>query len=149
MQAAFAGFATQLDARYAQQEKIYKAGRDITKLSKNAISLLHRCNNTGSSRDLTLLKAEQALAVDIPRQIASVTLLLQGSAEAYHRFARQRTGYVQEYVEAFSFYHFLLHGTEAHTKALTTHTHILSTLPAPFSLLSVLIKPSACLLPCV
>lgn len=58
---AFQGFRTELDAHYAQRERIVKLSRDVTALSKQLIFALHRIGG-GKSKKQVFKEVEGKMA---------------------------------------------------------------------------------------
>lgn len=107
MQAAFLQYSAALEQRYDTEERIFKKSRDITKASKRAISHLHRITNTAEPQKL-LEEVEKMLKITIPRDFRDIRLLLDGLT--YYSCWKKYSPAIQEYIEALSFYRYLLDG---------------------------------------
>jgi predicted translin family RNA/ssDNA-binding protein len=100
----FQEFAAELDETNARRERVYKLARDITKASKDTISLLHRIKGGGAA----LQPAENKL-----RQVEALVARLRDELRDerdVHRFKPSYGFGLQEYIEALSFYRFLVDG---------------------------------------
>jgi len=95
-----------LDERNDRREKIYQISRDIGKSSKRVISLLHRCTDQ-DNRAATIQQAEKEFPIV---QGLLIQILKNLSSDDHWRFNRSFSPGLQEYVEAYSFYYYLLHG---------------------------------------
>lgn len=104
---AFQGYQVELDNRYDKRERIVKSSRDVTIQSKRVIFLLHRCSEEGTSSD-TLNEAGEKLQ-GIKKQFKSVAQELEN--EDSFQFTRAYSPGLQEFVEAYSFWYFLKHGS--------------------------------------
>ena len=105
IQQLFQSFQKELDYRHDKYERIVKCSRDITIQSKRAIFLLHRGLNE-KTRATTLEEAAGKFAgiKELFKKIARELL-----HEDCYQFVRAYAPGLQEFVEAFSFWHFLKH----------------------------------------
>ncbi|XP_028398618.1 translin-associated protein X-like [Dendronephthya gigantea] len=107
IQQLFQTFQKELDHRHDKYERIVKCSRDITIQSKRTIFLLHRCLDE-KTRAKTLEEAAGKFAgiKELFKKIAKELL-----HEDCYQFIRAYSPGLQEFVEAFSFWHFLKHKT--------------------------------------
>ncbi|BGP00862.1 hypothetical protein NBRC10513v2_000987 [Rhodotorula toruloides] len=102
---AFHGFRTELDAHYAQRERIVKLSRDVTALSKQLIFALHRIGGG---------KSKKQVFKEVEGKMADLRVLfekLQGEVQGadFWRYQRSVSPGIQEYLEGFTFYYYLQH----------------------------------------
>ncbi|KXN83588.1 Translin-associated protein X [Leucoagaricus sp. SymC.cos] len=106
----FESFRTEIDDYNDRRERLIKASRDVTNLSKKVIFLLHRIaledDETSYSRAAKRGVSKLREVQDI---YAGLTHELVG--DRFWRFQRQVSPGLQEYIEALSFAHYLQHGT--------------------------------------
>jgi len=95
-----------LDARHDKRERIVKLSRDITIESKRIIFCLHRIK-TDEDRKPVLDEAGIRLKQMKQQLWKSVAFELQ--KEDHYQFVRAYSAGLQEWVEALSFYHYLVH----------------------------------------
>ncbi|KAH9081878.1 Translin [Lactarius deliciosus] len=106
---AFETFREHLDEHHDRRERLIKASRDITAASKKVIFLIHRVLNEASGDDRALsLRA----AAEARRRLAEVRLIMENVAHEldgsrFWRYAQNISGGLQEYIEAFSFFHYV------------------------------------------
>ncbi|KAJ3533734.1 hypothetical protein NMY22_g7214 [Coprinellus aureogranulatus] len=111
---AFQGFRDDIDAYNDRRERLIKASRDITNLSKKTIFLLHRLVlESDASLDDGQLFARAARKGyeklrDVQDMYASLKCELEG--DLFWRYERQVSPGLQEYIEALSFAYYLEHG---------------------------------------
>ncbi|CAO1615191.1 unnamed protein product [Jaminaea pallidilutea] len=126
IQAAFDGYRGEIDAHNDRRERLIKASRDVTNLSKKLIFHLHRLPPPAhlSSADATLPVAAPANPskmekeamqkrdeiVQLIKRVAFEEGLTAGSSASL-RYERNFGSGVEEFIEAISFQHFLTHGT--------------------------------------
>ncbi|TNY23929.1 Translin [Rhodotorula diobovata] len=105
--AAFTSFRAELDAHHAQRERIVKLSRDVTALSKQLIFTLHR---VGSGKGKRAVFDEAEAKMDGLRRLFDK---LQGEVRGadFWRYERSVSPGIQEYLEGFTFYHYLEHHT--------------------------------------
>ncbi|KAH9487108.1 Translin-associated protein X [Psilocybe cubensis] len=113
---SFDTFRADLDDYNDRRERLIKASRDITNLSKKAIFLLHRLvqNPADANEDQpTHYKKAAQQGYEKLREIQDLYAKLQPELEGdkYWRYQRQVSPGLQEYIEALSFAHYLDHGT--------------------------------------
>ncbi|KAF5355654.1 hypothetical protein D9756_004214 [Leucocoprinus leucothites] len=108
--AHFESFRTEIDDYNDRRERLIKASRDITNLSKKVIFLLHRIalenDDTSYAR---AAKRGFAKLCEVQNIYAGLSHELAG--DRYWRYQRQVSPGLQEYIEALSFAHYLQHGT--------------------------------------
>ncbi|BGP29376.1 hypothetical protein JCM10296v2_001115 [Rhodotorula toruloides] len=102
---AFHGFRSELDAHYAQRERIVKLSRDVTALSKQLIFALHRIGGG---------KSKKQVFKEVEGKMADLRVLfekLQGEVQGadFWRYQRSVSPGIQEYLEGFTFYYYLQH----------------------------------------
>ena len=103
----FQGFQTELDSRHDKYERIVKCSRDITTQSKRVIFLLHRGLDEKSRAKILEEAAGKFVAIkELFKKIAADLLY-----EDCYQFVRAYSPGLQEFVEAYSFWYFLKHGT--------------------------------------
>ncbi|KAF2192279.1 Translin [Zopfia rhizophila CBS 207.26] len=103
--AMFEGFRKELDEHHDRRERIVKASRDITAVSKKIIFSLQRARNLGQSLPPFIVKSNTQYWETIEKQYRAVSADLQGLN--VYRYDRQITGGNQEFVEALTFQHYL------------------------------------------
>ncbi|GAA6029972.1 hypothetical protein JCM8097_009195 [Rhodosporidiobolus ruineniae] len=103
----FTSYRTELDAHYAQKERCVKVSRDITALSKQLIFALHRIGS-GRGKAQVFREAEGKMK-DLRALFEKMQAEVQG--EAFWRYERSVSPGIQEYLEGFTFYHYLQHHT--------------------------------------
>lgn len=102
----FASFKQYLDDAQAQRERVIRAGRDITQSSKKAIFALQRAPVGDSGADG--YKSAQKHLDEALKAFNGLEKDLYGTNG--WRYSHQMSGAVQEFIEALSFQHYLLHG---------------------------------------
>lgn len=107
---AFEGYREVLDEHNDRRERIIKANRDVTNLSKKLIFQLHRIAQeeiTPEGRAKAISKSEAKFA-----DVRALYAKLQGDlvGERGWKYARSVSGGLQELIEALSLRHYLLHG---------------------------------------
>ncbi|KAF8845328.1 Translin [Paxillus ammoniavirescens] len=124
VQNTFNQFRQELDDQNDRRERLIKASRDITNLSKKVIFLLHRIMNEDAQNILKHSKYAYERGIEKLREVqeiyASIKAEIQGDLFWHHH--RSVSPGLQEYIEALSFAHYLGHGT------LVTFTQVQSTL---------------------
>ncbi|GAA5915052.1 translin family protein [Sporobolomyces salmoneus] len=104
---SFASFRSELDTSQSQRERIVKLSRDITALSKQMIFSLHRVS---SGRKWDEVKGEVEGKLEKLRELfARVEKEVKG--EDFWRYERSISPGLQEYLEGYTFYHYLEHRT--------------------------------------
>lgn len=123
----FKEFASSLNDQADQRERIVKISREITLNSKRAIFTLQRLGGMQSSHADKRAKIFTE-ATDKFEQIRLLFVALseQVSPSDFWKHRRSITGGVQEYVEAVSFHHFLVHEQNAPDKALITLSELVA-----------------------
>ncbi|BGP22171.1 translin-associated factor X [Rhodotorula toruloides] len=102
---AFHGFRTELDAHYAQRERIVKLSRDVTALSKQLIFALHRIGGGKSKKQV--FKEVEGKMTDLRVLFEKLQGEVQGAD--FWRYQRSVSPGIQEYLEGFTFYYYLQH----------------------------------------
>ncbi|KAF8640755.1 hypothetical protein AX17_000405 [Amanita inopinata Kibby_2008] len=110
---AFEGFRDGLDEHNDRRERLIKASRDVTSLSKKVIFLLHRTVVEAASHDAATLKQAAQLGHEKLREVQDAYAVIHKEliGDHYWRHQRQVSPGLQEYIEALSFAHYLEHGT--------------------------------------
>lgn len=103
----FETFRAELDEHHERRERIIKASRDITASSKKIIFTLQRCKTLKQPLPQHVVKGNQPLHDTISTRFRDVAADLQGLNS--YRYARQISGGCQEWMEAASFQHYLVH----------------------------------------
>ena len=102
----FEGFRDELDRHHDRRERIVKASRDITALSKKIIFSLQRVRKIHSDLPAHVQADMQSRLAEVARLLASIAADVQGTNR--YRYARQ-LACVEELVEALTFAHYLRH----------------------------------------
>ncbi|KAI9243591.1 Translin [Sporodiniella umbellata] len=97
----------QLDEHHDRRERIIKISRDITASSKKMIFALHRVCNQGGDRNSKNFKEADTKQKEILGLFKKLSVEIEGVN--YYRYARSFAGAFEEFIEAVSFYHFLLY----------------------------------------
>lgn len=94
-----------------QRERIYKNARDITILAKRNIFVLHRLKHSGNVGDdaenAKLLEQADANFKEICTFIDLIHKELSEKEENYQKYWSKFTFGLQEFIEAYSFYHYV------------------------------------------
>ncbi|XP_063984715.1 translin-associated protein X [Diachasmimorpha longicaudata] len=111
----FRRYSIELDAKHDRYERIVKINRDITIESKRIIFLLHTIDKD--------LKREAVLKEAKARLDTLTTTLFRGIAHELngqdpYQFIRAYRGGLQEFIEALTFYHFLMDHSLPHWKSV-------------------------------
>ncbi|RPA97367.1 Translin [Choiromyces venosus 120613-1] len=104
----FNHFRDELDEHHDRRERVIKASRDITALSKKMIFTLQRARDPFSPLPASLNKEYEMRFKQIQEIISCVSPDLQDIST--YRYARQITGGIQEYTEAIAFHYYLATG---------------------------------------
>ncbi|KAG6902317.1 hypothetical protein C0995_001696 [Termitomyces sp. Mi166 len=125
MLSSFDHFRANLDDYNDRRERLIKASRDVTNLSKRVIFLLHRIVIESDSDDAAATAA--ANGREKLRQVQDIYASLKHELEGdrFWRYQRQVSPGLQEYIEALSFAHYLEH------KSLITFDQVQETLCDP------------------
>ena len=103
----FQSFQTELDSRHDKYERIVKCSRDVTIQSKRVIFLLHRgLDEKTRAKILEEAGGKFAAIKELFKKIAEELLY-----EDCFQFIRAYSPGLQEFVEAYSFWYFLKHGS--------------------------------------
>ncbi|KAG2023832.1 translin family protein [Coprinopsis cinerea AmutBmut pab1-1] len=117
---AFEAFREELDDYNDRRERLIKASRDITNLSKKTIFLLHRLtlereasNDGGSEEGPSRMPDVAKQGYEKLRQVQDLYASLRPElvGDLYWRHERQVSPGLQEYIEALGFAYYLEHGT--------------------------------------
>lgn len=101
----FMGFRDQLDKHHDRRERVIKASRDITALSKKIIFSLQRTKHIGHELPPAISKDLQGKFAEIRELYASIAPDLRGQNE--WRYHRSISPAIQEFIEAQTFLSFL------------------------------------------
>ncbi|KAL8291662.1 hypothetical protein RQP46_001920 [Phenoliferia psychrophenolica] len=104
--ATFGSFRSEIDAHYDRRERCIKISRDITALSKKAIFTLHRI----STGDKAAIFREAEKKFDELR-VLFAKLAVEVHGEDFWRYEKSVSPGIQEFLEAYTFYHYLQHST--------------------------------------
>ncbi|KLU81052.1 hypothetical protein MAPG_00147 [Magnaporthiopsis poae ATCC 64411] len=102
----FEGFRDELDRHHDRRERIVKASRDITALSKKIIFSLQRVRKIHSDLPAHVQADMRSRLAEVAKLFASIAVDVQGANR--YRYARQ-LACVEELVEALTFAHYLRH----------------------------------------
>ena len=103
----FQSFQTELDSRHDKYERIVKCSRDVTIQSKRLIFLLHRGLDEKSRAKILEEAAGKFVGIkELFKKIATELLY-----EDCYQFIRAYSPGLQEFIEAYSFWYFLKHGS--------------------------------------
>ncbi|KAF7306632.1 Translin-associated protein X [Mycena indigotica] len=104
-------FRQEIDESNDRRERLIKASRDVTNISKKAIFLLHRIilEDTDDDRGRRAAVKGRSKLDEARPYFAAMRLELVG--DRFWRHQRQVSPAVQEYIEALSFAHYLEHGS--------------------------------------
>ena len=104
----FGSLSTSMDAQSELREATIKRSRDITRLSKKVISLLHRCNGNVDS--------DAAIFAEAEKQIEEIRQIFDGAFAAlapnnidFWRYYHNLRGGIEEFIEAVSYLVYLRH----------------------------------------
>ncbi|KAL4068281.1 Translin [Scleroderma yunnanense] len=113
VQRIFDEFRQELDSHNDRRERLIKASRDITNLSKNTIFLLHRIMNEDSPDVTKQARHAYQSAMEklsgVQALYASLKVELEG--DLFWRHHRSVSPGLQEYIEALSFAYYLGHAS--------------------------------------
>ena len=105
----FLGFKKELNAKYDAQERLVKLSRDVTIQSKRVIFNLHQFSGASQeSKQKVLSESENKIQDDIVPKLKAIALELKSRDP--NQFIRSYTIGVQEFIEAFTFLHYLKSG---------------------------------------
>ncbi|CUS12455.1 unnamed protein product [Tuber aestivum] len=104
----FTHFRDELDEHHDRRERVIKASRDITALSKKMIFTVQRAREPFSPLPTSLSKEYETRFNQIQNIISTASPDLQEIST--YRYARQISGGIQEYIEAVAFHHYLTTG---------------------------------------
>jgi predicted translin family RNA/ssDNA-binding protein len=104
----FQGFREELDEFNDRRERLIKASRDITNLSKKAIFDLQRSLLPDGTRNQAAVKDAHTKLKQVQDKYREMSEEITG--DRFWRHQRQVSPGLQEYIEALSFAHYLDHG---------------------------------------
>ena len=105
----FMSFKRELNARYDTQERLVKLSRDVTIQSKRVIFNLHQFSGTSEeSKQKVLKESEKKIQEDIVPKLYSIALELMNRDP--NEFMRSYSYGMQEFIEAYTFLHYLRSG---------------------------------------
>ncbi|KIK71328.1 hypothetical protein GYMLUDRAFT_211458 [Collybiopsis luxurians FD-317 M1] len=109
VQDAFQHFRDQLDEHYGRRERLIKASRDITDISKKTIFLIHRL---AMAQDESARSNAAQAGFDKLGQVQEMYAEMKNEliGDQFWRYQRQVSPGLQEYIEALSFAHYLQNG---------------------------------------
>ncbi|RXW16589.1 hypothetical protein EST38_g9265 [Candolleomyces aberdarensis] len=110
----FQDFRDEIDAHNDRRERLIKASRDITSLSKKTIFLLHRSVLEAESLDEKQVYVKAAKkGYQKLKEVQSIYATLKPELEGdrFWQYERQVSPGLQEYIEALSFAYYLEHGS--------------------------------------
>ncbi|KAJ7225853.1 Translin [Mycena pura] len=109
----FEHFREDIDDANDRRERLIKASRDVTNISKKAIFLLHRLilEDSGDERALALRAASEGRAKLAESHAIFALMRPELVGDRFWRHHRQVSPGLQEYIEALSFAHYLEQGT--------------------------------------
>ncbi|OJJ66482.1 hypothetical protein ASPBRDRAFT_188287 [Aspergillus brasiliensis CBS 101740] len=118
----FTTFRDELDEHHDRRERIIKASRDITALSKKIIFALQRIRTLNTPLPPSLTKETTTRFTQITTHFTSLLPDLTPAPNT-HRYMRQLSPAIQEFIEAVSFHHYLT------TQSLITLEEVRKLLP--------------------
>ncbi|KAI5803764.1 Translin [Geopyxis carbonaria] len=104
----FLHFRDELDEHHDRRERVIKTSRDVTALSKKLIFSLQRCRQLNSPIPADLEDETSSRLAEIDKLLNAVSPDLQ-SINA-HRYQRNISGGLQEFMEAICFRHYIVTG---------------------------------------
>ncbi|PWY71424.1 translin-associated factor TraX [Aspergillus eucalypticola CBS 122712] len=119
----FTTFRDELDEHHDRRERIIKASRDITALSKKIIFALQRIRTLNHPLPPNLTKETTTRFAQITTHFTALLPDLTPAPNT-HRYMRQLSPAIQEFIEAISFHHYLT------TQSLITLEEVRKHLPA-------------------
>ncbi|KKZ61433.1 hypothetical protein EMCG_03946 [[Emmonsia] crescens] len=122
IQSIFNNFRGELDEHHDRRERVIKASRDITALSKKIIFSLHRVRTLNKPLPKNIVKDNHDRLMQITALFTSVVPDLAGINA--HRYQRQISPGIQEYIEAVTFQHYI------ETQQLMSLEDVIKSLPA-------------------
>ncbi|KIJ68664.1 hypothetical protein HYDPIDRAFT_106900 [Hydnomerulius pinastri MD-312] len=113
VQTAFDQFRQELDDQNDRRERLIKASRDITNLSKKVIFLLHRIMNEDAQDEREHSREAYERGIEKLREVQAIfaTIKVEVQGDLFWRHHRSVSPGLQEYIEALSFAHYLGYGT--------------------------------------
>ncbi|KAG6837042.1 hypothetical protein H0H93_015905 [Arthromyces matolae] len=125
MNSSFDSFRAHLDDYNDRRERLIKASRDVTNLSKRTIFLLHRLVLESDPDAPAAIAAERGREKLKEVQAIYASLQPELVGDRFWRYQRQVSPGLQEYIEALSFAHYLEH------KSLVTFDQVQKSLSNP------------------
>ncbi|KAJ7129990.1 Translin [Mycena crocata] len=109
----FEQFREDIDEGNDRRERLIKASRDVTNISKKTIFLLHRIVLEDSSDDRALALRAATSARERLSEVNAIFAAIRPElvGERFWRYQRQVSPGLQEYIEALSFAHYVEHGS--------------------------------------
>ncbi|KAJ7102260.1 Translin [Mycena belliarum] len=109
--AVFEQFREDIDQGNDRRERLIKASRDVTNISKKAIFLLHRIVLEDSPDDRALARRAAASGREKLSEAHAIFAAMRPElvGDRFWRYHRQVSPGVQEYIEALSFAHYVEH----------------------------------------
>ncbi|KAF8624784.1 hypothetical protein AX15_005674 [Amanita polypyramis BW_CC] len=109
----FEVFRAELDDYNDRRERLIKASRDVTNLSKKVIFFLHRAVTEAASHDPAASRKAAQSSREKLREVQEIyaKMSVELEKDRYWHHQRQLSPGLQEYAEALSFAHYLEHGT--------------------------------------
>ncbi|KAL2001409.1 hypothetical protein VTN02DRAFT_1790 [Thermoascus thermophilus] len=123
MQLIFENFRDELDEHYDRRERVVKATRDITALSKKIIFSLQRVRAVAAPIPPSIAKENKTRIDQILELFRALIPDIDATGPHSWRYQRQLSGGVQEFVEALSFQHYV------QTQRLITIEEVRAVLP--------------------
>ncbi|KAF8453130.1 Translin [Terfezia claveryi] len=124
----FTIFRDELDEHHDRRERVIKASRDITALSKKMIFTMQRSRSLYRPQPLFIEKDTAQRTSQIHSLFTSILPDITSGTLNSHRYAQNISGGIQEYLEAISFHHYLITGR------LLTITQAQASLPEAINL---------------
>lgn len=121
IQSIFENFRSELDEHHDRRERIIKASRDITALSKKIIFALQRVRTVNVPLPPNIAKENKTRFTQIIDLFKAIAPELAGTNS--WRYQRQVSGGIQEFIEAISFEHYI------QSQSLITRDEVAAQLP--------------------
>jgi len=109
----FDQFREEIDQGNDRRERLIKASRDVTNISKKTIFLLHRIILEDASDDHVLALRAASSAREKLKEVNAIFAVMRPElvGDRFWRHHQQVSPGLQEYIEALSFAHYLEHGS--------------------------------------
>ncbi|KAL1737952.1 Translin, partial [Schizophyllum fasciatum] len=108
---AFEQFREHLDEHYDRRERLIKASRDVTNLSKKVIFLLHRLMTEDASDARKAARCGREKLKEVQDIYAGMAEDGEFEGERFWRYQNQVSPGLQEYIEALAYAHYLEYET--------------------------------------